>query len=70
MRDYSKAIQKHLDGLGWSWYKLAKESGLVTGTIYRIRDGKNFDQSTLDKIAESLGVQTWLLNKEAEEQSK
>lgn len=52
-----EAIERELNRLGWSWYKLGVASGISHATMSNIRNGVHEPKaSSLMRIATALGV--------------
>lgn len=52
-----EAIERELNRVGWTWYRLAIESGISHATMYNIRHGHHEAKaSNLKSIADALGV--------------
>ncbi len=52
-----KAIERELSRLGWTWYRLAMETGISHATMSNIRHGHHEAKaSNLKSIADALGV--------------
>lgn len=62
-------VRRRREALGWSTYKLGKETGVTDQTILNLEQGR-CDQGcltgTLARIAWRLGVPVWVLAAEAE----
>lgn len=55
----SENVIRLKDQKGWSYYMLAKVSGIPESTIYGLANRKeNIDAHTLLRLAQALGVQT------------
>ncbi len=61
----SKNVQKHMDDLGWSAYRLAKEAGLPESTTrdFLKRGSSSVNLVHLEKISSAIGVEMWRLFK-------
>ena len=52
-----RTIRAQLEFLGMSVLDLCRESGLASGTVHRVLRGEDCYVSTLETIADTLGIQ-------------
>lgn len=52
-----ESIDRELNRIGWTWYRLSKETGISHATLSNIRNGHHEAKaSNLKSIADALGV--------------